>query len=238
MRKPIFCIAVCDDTQVDREIVVERLGEICLNDHINVEISCFESAEELLDSIKEGRQYNMLLLDVMMPGMDGMELARTLRGNEDKVSIVFMSYNREMALQGYEVSAVRYLAKPVDDERLKEAVTFCYGRCQKSEEIMLPVNGGTRKVMPKDIYYIEIIGRKCRIRQEKEEWDTGVSIEDLETMLGSHGFIRCHQSFLVNCRYVRDFRKSSMELMDGRSVPVSKHRLKEVKQAFFDYMSK
>lgn len=238
MRNPIFCIAVCDDTQIDREIVVERLGEICLDEHINVEISCFESAEKLLDSIKEGRQYNMLLLDVMMPGMDGMELARTLRGNEDKVSIVFMSYNREMALQGYEVSAVRYLAKPVDDERLKEAVTFCYGRCQKSEEIMLPVNGGTRKVMPKDIYYIEIIGRKCRIRQEKEEWDTGVSIEDLETMLDSYGFIRCHQSFLVNCRYVREFRKSSMELMDGRNVPVSKHRLKEVKQAFFDYMSK
>ena len=133
---------------------------------------------------------------------------------------------------------MRYLAKPVDEEHLKEAVTFCYGRCQISEEIMLPVNGGTRKVMPKDIYYIEIIGRKCRIRQEKEEWDTGVSIEDLETMLDSYGFIRCHQSFLVNCRYVRDFRKSSMELMDGRNVPVSKHRLKEVKQAFFDYMSK
>ena len=238
MRNQPFYIAVCDDTQSDREKAVEMLEKISQNERINSGISCFESAEELLSSINKGVQYNMLLLDVMMPGMDGMKLAKALRGNEEKMSIVFMSYNREMAMQGYEVSAVRYLAKPVDEEHLKEAVLFCCGRCQKSEEFLLPVNGGTRKVEPKDIYYIEIIGRKCRIRQEKEEWDTSISMEDLETMLLGHGFIRCHQSFLVNCRYVRDFRTSSMELMDGRSVPVSKHRIKEVRSAFFEYMSR
>lgn len=86
-------------------------------------------------------------------------------------------------LQGYEVSAARYLAKPVDENRLREAVLYCYGQYQKGRDLLLPINGGTRKVASKDIYNIEIIGRKCRIRQAKDEWDTRVSMEELEKML-------------------------------------------------------
>lgn len=231
-----FCIAVCDDEPVDRKQVAKMTEEICRQESIHPEITCFVNAEKLLQELQNGKQYDLLLLDVMMPVQGGMELARQLRSKDMETPIVFISSNREMALQGYEVSAARYLAKPVDEGHLREALLFCYGLRQKSRELLLPVNGGTRKVAPKDIYYIEIIGRKCRIRQEKEEWDTSLSIDELEEMLLNQGFIRCHQSFLVNCRYVRDFRTSSMELTDGRSIPVSKHRIKEVWQAFFDYM--
>ena len=91
---------------------------------------------------------------------------------------------------------------------------------------------------PQDIFYIEIVGRKCRICQREEEWDTTVSMGQLEDMISDRGFIRCHQSFLINLRYVREFRKSSMELMDGRIVPISKNRMKEVREAFFEYLKK
>lgn len=232
-----FCIAVCDDEVAEREQIAGLTGDILAAEKIQCEISHYENGEELLRDLQNGKKYNLLLLDVMMPAKGGMELARQLRKEEMDTSIVFISSNREMALQGYEVSAARYLAKPVDERQLKEAVLFCYGQRQKNRELLLPVNGSLRKVSPKDIYYVEIVGRKCRIRQEKEEWDTGLSIEELEEMLSNQGFIRCHQSFLVNCRYIRDFRTSSMELKDGRSVPVSKHRIKEVRQAFFEYMN-
>ncbi|MGN0166812.1 MAG: LytR/AlgR family response regulator transcription factor [Acetatifactor sp.] len=236
MKNQPFYIAVCDDEQADRKHIIKMTEEICEKEKMQPEISCFENAEELLQELENGKQYDLLLLDVVMPEKGGIELARQLRREEMATSIVFISSNREMALQGYEVSAARYLAKPVDEERLREALLFCYGQSQKQRELLLPVNGGMRKVAPKDIYYIEIIGRKCRVRQKREEWDTSLSIEELEEMLSEQGFVRCHQSFLVNCRYVRDFRTSSMELTDGRSVPVSKHRIKEVRQSFFEYM--
>ncbi|MGN0142363.1 MAG: LytR/AlgR family response regulator transcription factor [Roseburia sp.] len=237
MRNQPFYIAVCDDEQADREQIVRLTREICEMEKIHAEISCHANAEELLQELEKGKTCDLLLVDVMMPVQNGMELARQLRGKDMETAIVFISSNREMALQGYEVAAVRYLAKPIDEGKLREALLLCYGQHRKSREILIPVNGSMRKVAPKDIYYIEIIGRKCRIRQEKEEWDTSLSMEELEGMLLAQGFIRCHQSFLVNCRYVRDFRTSSMELTDGRSVPVSKHRIKEVRQAFFQYMN-
>lgn len=236
MNHQTFYIAVCDDEQADREQIVRMTEEICRLEHIPSEIFCFASTEELLQKLQKGVQYHLLLLDVMMPMQNGMEFARQFREQEMKASIVFISNNREMALQGYEVSATRYLAKPLDEERLREAVSFCYGQYLNRRELLLPVNGGMRKVSIEDIYYIEIVKRKCRIRMEKEEWDTRCSMEELEQLLLRRGFIRCHQSFLVNCRHIRDFRTSSMELTDGRSVPVSKHRIKEVREAFIRYM--
>ena len=72
--------------------------------------------------------------------------------------------------------------------------------------------------------------------QEQEEWDTALSIDKLENMLEGKGFLRCHQSFLVNCAYIRTLRTSQVELMGGTQIPVSKHRIKEVRKTFFDYM--
>lgn len=236
MNQQVFNIAVCDDVWMSTEEIAKMTEEVCLEEQIRPEISCFQSAEKLLADIKAKSRYDLMLLDVMMPELDGMELARILRSQKEKTSIVFISSNREMAMQGYEVSAARYLAKPVDKDKLKEAILFCYGEYRKERELLIPVNGSIRKVAPKDIYYIEIVGRKSRIRMEQEEWDTGLSIAELEAMLSGQDFIRCHQSFLVNCRYIRSLRTSSMELTDGRNVPVSKHRIKEVRQAFFDYM--
>lgn len=236
MEEPIFNIAVCDDELPDRDTIADMTKEVCDLDQINAQISCFGNAEELLKTMQEGKQYHMLLLDVMMPGQDGMELARYLREDKRKIPIVFISSNREMALRGYEVAAARYLAKPVDKERLREAVAFCYEQGSDNEEMLVPFNGGVRKVAPKEIYYIEIKGRKSRITQEKEEWDTPLTMEKLEMMLTGHKFIRCHQSFLVNCRYVRILCTSHLELMDGRCIPVSKHRIKKVRETFFQYM--
>ena len=236
MEKQLFQIAVCDDVKMDKEEIAQMTKAICEEEQICQEISCFESAEALLERLEEGSQYDLLLIDVLMPGLDGMELARILRKQEEQVSIVFISCNREMAMQGYEVSAARYLAKPLNQEKLKEALLFCYGQYRREQDLLLPINGGTRRVAPKEIYYIEIAGRKCRIRMEKEEWDVNLSISQMADMLSEYDFIRSHQSFLVNFRHVQSFCTSSLKLTDGRDIPVSKHRVKEVRQAFFDYM--
>lgn len=236
MKKQLFDIAVCDDLQTDREETAQLTEEICRAEGIKPRIVRFERAEALLEAIQGGERFALLLIDVLLPGLDGMELARVLRGQNEQVSIVFVSSNRELALQGYEVSAARYLAKPLDPEKLKEAILFCYGQYQKERELLLPVGGSMRKIAPKDIYYAEIMGRKCRIRLEQEECDASLSMSELEDMLPEHDFIRCHQSFLVNWHHVQSLRTDSIELTDKRIVPVSKHRVKQVRQAFVDYM--
>lgn len=236
MKKQLFDIAVCDDVQTDREEIAHLTEEICRAEGIRSRIERFEHAEALLEAIQGGEHFALLLIDVLLPGLDGMELARVLRGQNEQASIVFVSCNREMALQGYEVSAARYLAKPLDPEKMKEAILFCYGQYQKARGLLLPVGGSMRRIAPRDIYYVEIMGRKCRIRLEQEECDVSLSMSELEDMFPEHDFIRCHQSFLVNWHHVQSLRTTAIELTDKRIVPVSKHRLKQVRQAFVDYM--
>lgn len=236
MKKQLFDIAVCDDVQTDREETAQLTEEICKAEGIIPRIARFERAEALLEAIQGGEHFALLLIDVLLPGLDGMELARVLRGQNEQASIVFISCNREMALQGYEVSAARYLAKPLDPEKLKEAILFCYGQYQKERELLVSVGGSMRRIAPRDIYYAEIMGRKCRVRLEQEECDVSLSISELEALLPEHDFIRCHQSFLVNWHHVQSLRTDAIELTDKRMVPVSKHRVKQVRQAFVDYM--
>ena len=151
MKKQLFDIAVCDDLQTDREETAQLTEEICRAEGIKPRIVRFERAEALLEAIQGGERFALLLIDVLLPGLDGMELARVLRGQNEQVSIVFVSSNRELALQGYEVSAARYLAKPLDPEKLKEAILFCYGQYQKERELLWPVGGSMRRIAPKDI---------------------------------------------------------------------------------------
>lgn len=125
-----FNIAVCDDDPGTLEIIAEMTKQICNKESIKPNLTCFESGKKLLDAISFGKSYDLLLLDVMMPQQDGMELAQFLRKDSFDGSIVFISSNREMALRGYEVSAARYLAKPIEEERLREAILYCFGQVQ------------------------------------------------------------------------------------------------------------
>ena len=235
MNQPYY-IAVCDDEENDRKQIREMAEEICGQERIEADFSSFSSAGALLEEIEKGGKYDLLLLDVMLPETDGIRLSEKIRESRMETEIVLISRNREMALRGYEVAAARYLAKPLDEAKLREAVLFCYQKKQSSKAVLLPSGGGIRSVFPKDIYDIEIVGRKSRVRLEREEWDTSLSISRLEEMLSGQGFIRCHQSFLVNCRYIRSFSASEIELIDGKRIPVSKHRVREARAAFFDYM--
>ncbi|MGN0163008.1 MAG: LytR/AlgR family response regulator transcription factor [Candidatus Ornithomonoglobus sp.] len=113
-----FRIAICDDEPQDAEYINKTVKEILQTENIDNEIFCYNSGRGLLEIMQNGISFDLLLLDVMMPQLNGMELAAYLRRNLYDTSIIFISSNREMAMYGYEVSAARYLAKPVDPKRL------------------------------------------------------------------------------------------------------------------------
>lgn len=211
---------------------------ICQKENIELHLSCFKSGKELIDAINDGKSFDLLLLDVMMPKQNGMELAEFLRKSAFGGLIVFISYNKEMALRGYEVSAVRYLAKPLEEERLREALLYCFGQVQTSREFLIPVNGSTQRLRTEEIMYIETQGRGCRVVQEHGECLTVMRISELEAKISEQSFIRCHQSFLVNMRFIYIVRTSEVELVNGVRIPVSKHRIQEVRKRFFYYMEK
>lgn len=232
-----FRIAVCDDNPEDLKTISELTKQILQKESFVFELFCYQSGNQLMDVLADGLCFDLLLLDVMMPDQDGMELAALLRKKELDFPIIFISCNREMALNGYKVSAVRYLAKPVEWEDLKEALLHCISLKWRKKGLLIPSNNGNERIFPDEILYIETQIRKSHIVLTKGEIVTSLRISQLEMALAGQNFIRCHQGFLVNLSFIRTLKATELELLNGLKIPVSKHRIQDVRKAFFSYLA-
>lgn len=230
-------IAVCDDEELSCAEISRLAGEILRDKHIECSITQFRSGESLLEAIDNGQKFDLLLLDVMLEKMSGMELAVSLRKRREKIAIIFISNNKDMAMQGYEVEALRYLAKPVNRERLQEALIFCCGTLVEKREIQCSTNKGECRISSSEIQYIEVYGRKTQIKLLQEEMECKQPISKLEMILPSN-FVRCHQGFLVNLAFVRYVRRNELEMQSGIVIPISKYRHQEVMSRFVSYLAR
>ena len=230
-------IAVCDDLRTDRERAVDLAQRILSREGLLCRIDAFDSGKALLSAIQGDASYDILLLDVMMDALSGMALAAELRRQGDKTAIVFISSNREMALQGYEVSAVRYLAKPVDEIKLTEALLHCYQDLQEKKEILIPTDHGQYRISLCNIQFIESYDRGTKFVLTDETVETKLRFMDAQATLLRTAFIQCHRTYLVNMAQVKRIRPYEFELKSGVRVPISKYRYSEVNDRFFDYFS-
>lgn len=169
--------------------------------------------------------------------MDGMALAAALRAWHEDAAIIFISSNREMALRGYEVAAARYLAKPVEREKLREALLYCAASREKKRPLALPTaSGGQSRVDPSAIVYVEAWERGVRLDLGAEKLEAKIPISQLAAMLPGGQFAYCHRTLLVNLACVRHVRYCELELKNGERLPISKYRLAQFKSEFLKYL--
>ena len=171
-----------------------------------------------------------------MDGLDGMEFAAALRKLGDNTAIVFMSTNREMALRGYEVSAVRYLAKPLREEQLREALLYCYKTFCEKKEILLPTTKGQRRIPLSDILYVEAMERVTKLALTDRLEEVSMKFSDLSALLPERRFVLCHRSYLVNLEHIAYIRSRDLELTTGEVLPVSRYRVEDLQKQFVDYL--
>lgn len=233
---PQLQIAVCDDELIDRQQAEKLTSEIMAAEGLACSVSTYENATALLDAIQGGAQFHILLLDVMMEGLDGMEFAAALRKLGDNTAIVFMSTNREMALRGYEVSAVRYLAKPLREEQLREALLYCYKTFCEKKEILLPTTKGQRRIPLSDILYVEAMERVTKLALTDRLEEVSMKFSDLSALLPERRFVLCHRSYLVNLEHIAYIRSRDLELTTGEVLPVSRYRVEDLQKQFVDYL--
>lgn len=229
-------LALCDDEPEALEHLASLTRQIASDEGLQTALDLYHSGEELLAAIRGGARYHALLLDVMMSGMTGMALAAQLRASLDQVPIVFISSNREMALAGYEVSAIRYLAKPLDAAKLKEALMLCYHSGAAEEALFLPTSRGMRRISPASIVYAETWGRELRLTLADGIETLPMKLSDLEKLLPQGQFTMCHRTILVNLAYVKYLRYCELELKTGDTLPVSKYRQNAVHEKLFSYL--
>ena len=226
-------ISVCDDEELFRIEFKNVLDKALVN--VDYDIDTFSGGSSLYEAfLKE--PFDLVFLDIEMPGIDGITLAKRLRAISENVHIVFLTSHIEYALEGYEVNALRYLVKPVDMNKLGEVLKYVQDKKNNSRQIMIREDGEDIVIDISDIIYMESMDKNVRIVTSKREYVTRYNISDYEEELKNSGFLRIHRGYLISLSKVKKIVKNDV-VMDGDiSLPVSRSNIKTLKDALYAYV--
>ena len=237
-------IAICDDIQEQCE-EIKTIWERSVDCNFAYEVQIFLSAEELLQSYARGERYDLLVLDIKMHEVNGMDAAREIRRIDSDVRIIFLTAYDQYMREAFDVSAMHYLDKPVDVNKLTMLFRQVIETYQEAHyTLYLPVintNGmeETVKIFASEIIYFESYNRKVNVHLTSGEiYTTKMKISQLEQELRSRNFVRIHMSFLVNIKYMRRVNRLQTVLKYQEreyTLPVSRKQKDLVEQAFLDY---
>ena len=229
-------IAVCDDepaTLAYLSALVRRWGEGRADP---VRVERFPSAQALWFEWEAKPCFDLFLLDIQMQGLDGVTLARNIRAADEKCAIIFITGTAEFAADGYDVSALHYLLKPIDEAKLFACLDKAAARLSRApKQLLLPVAGVQTRFCADDIFYAEAFAHFVCIHTADGAQQAQVSIGELEKTLAGEPFIRCHRSYLVSLRHIRRIDKSELTLDSGERLPVSRRLYAAVNDAFIRF---
>jgi len=227
--------AICDDNITEIEYLSKIVGKWARAGNNTAFISTFESAESFLFHYAEDKSFDILLLDIQMKNMNGVELAKQIRLDNDAVQIIFITGFPDFMPEGYEVSALHYLMKPVNEQKLFEVLDKACKRLGKTERtILIKAEGESVCIPVGSIVYIESFAHTVEITTNKEKIKAGLSISDIEKKLGD-GFMRCHRSYIVGLKYIKRIRQNEVILDNDISIPLSRRLYTKVNQAFIRF---
>ncbi|WFR59863.1 LytTR family DNA-binding domain-containing protein [Anaerocolumna sp. AGMB13025] len=236
-------IAVCDDDIM----VTDEMQEIITqyNKERDEEISCdiFHNGESLMSEEKE---YDIIFLDIVMAGIDGIETAKKLRKKDKTVEIIYLSSYSGLTKEALSVHAFEYLEKPVDREQIYKQLDEALEKILRkklNEEYkyhIVSFNAGKNSVrLPiDDIYYFERVDRKLKAVTKKGNFMLYETIASIEEKLHQYDFVTPHQSFVVNINNMKDYLKDEIIMLNCDIIPVAQKRASEVKRTMREFLQK
>ncbi len=226
----MITIAICDDdnSQINalKKMLTEWNGHIVINE--------YNSAEEFLFNYPDV-PCDMLLLDIEMGDMNGMELAKKLRAGGDMLPIIFITGFSEYIGDGYDVEALHYLLKPVDKKKLFRVLDR-YNRSHKTKtRIILPYRDGSVITSSNNVIYLEAFGKKTQVTLKSGEKITcAIGLSAVSEKLGQ-GFVFCHRSYIVNLGFISSISGNEITMDNGEKIPISRRRYDSINRAFIDF---
>ncbi len=230
-----YKIAICDDEETQRSYLASLVKKWAKQEKHTVKAAAYDSAEAFLFAYVDDKDVDILLLDIEMGDMDGVELAKRLRAGNDTIQILFITAYPDFIAEGYEVSALHYLMKPVEKEKLYAVLDRAVCALKKAERFEVFYTDGEALRIPVDeIMIVEAFAHSVVMTTVKEEYRLHETISKIEELLGD-GFLRCHRSYLVNIKYIKRIAKTEIIMDNNAEVPISRRRYDMVNQAFIRY---
>lgn len=228
-------IAICDDEKTFLQDLEKKIYRMIPRLDCNVEP--FSCAEDLLES---SLNYDIIFLDIEMGGMDGMTAARKLRETNNEVPIIFLTSHTEMAIEGYEVNAFRFLRKPVEDAKLAQTLQDVKLMKASQRGVMIKSEGEEIVIVPSEVLFIESDNNNVRIVCTSGTFSTRMKItEAIDILNGVNNTIRrIHRCTAVNMAHVGRIREKEAVLDNGSVIGISRSYYGAFKKELYDYVRK
>lgn len=231
-------IAVCDDDLVFASKVETILYDIAKQKLIDIAVEVFSDGSELWKHISSGETFELLYLDIEMMKLNGIDLAKKVRENDTNVIIIYISNYENYFIELFEVEPFRFIKKPVDEKIFIGYFNKAYERILQNEAYFEykfnKIPHKTHKILTKNIMYFESCGRLILIRNKNESGKFYGKLNAVEKQLqnGKIPFLRIHQSYLVNYRFVREISFAKVVLTNNTELQISEDRQKEIRAKY------
>ncbi len=228
-------IAVCDDDKYFARVLSERLKAV----GGDMLIAEFSNGSDLVREITCGRRFDAVFLDIEMPGLNGLDAAKKLRELGGELSIVFLTSHTELAMEGYEVDALRFLPKDCSDKKLIDALKAIERELGAKPNIVIKQKGEEYVVSPDRIIFVEADNNMVHFNLDTERISARMKLtEALETLeKASHDFVKVHRCTIVNLRHVQKYTAKDVLLDNGETLPMSKSCAAQFKERMFEFVS-
>ena len=231
----MYRIAIVEDNPESYEKLTKYLKRYSEEYKVPLKSTVFTNGLNFISDYRG--DYDVVLMDIEMPNMDGMTAARRLRQMDEDVPLLFVTNLAQYAIEGYEVRALDFLVKPVQYPnfvlKLQKALELIERR--QNNGVVLKCLKGIRRVRIKEIHYIEVMDHILIYHTTKGQFEERCSIKEREVQLEAYGFARCSNSYLVNLEYVTAVSGNTVTVA-GDAVPVGRTKKKEFLRRLTEYM--
>lgn len=234
-------IAVCDDEMEELQRITSYVSKYVKELDIPFNISSFSEGQDLIENLNSFKEnFDIVFLDIYMKFSNGLDIAKIIREFDKECKIIFITSSKEHAVDSYEVRALYYILKPVNEEKLRSAVKIAIESLNKDDNHAVIKNKkGNYRIFHKDILYAESKARIINIHLKSGEIISFYSkLMDFFQNLQDKRFLKCHKSFIVNMDYILKVENNIIFMDNNIMIPISRNNASEIKENYFNYLLK
>jgi len=228
--------AVIEDKDKDAEQLSACLQNYKKEKNEEIDIIRYKNAKNFLENYRS--DYDIVFFDIELPGLSGMEAAKSLRKLDDNVIIIFVTNMAQFAVKGYEVDALDYIVKPVKYQKLlfvlQKAVNII--EAGRDAELLVMQRGSVARISTKELYYIEVRGHKLSYFTNSGTIEGFGSLSELERSLNSRHFMRCNSCYLVNPRFITFVKGLDIVMRNGITLKISQPKRRQFMNELTNYL--
>ena len=236
-KSTLIHVAIVEDDDNYAETIQEYLKKFGKVQQEQFLVSRFHDGYEIVDGYNKAQ--DIILMDIEMGLMDGMEAAEQIRKVDEQVIIIFITNMAQYALRGYNVNALDYVLKPISYASFTETLKKAVRSLDRTKEKYLSISmrDGVRRIKTSDIEWIESMGHRLTFHTLNGIYETTIfSMKEMEDKLESEGFTRCSSSCLVNLKWVKEVENSTVNV-NGELLKISRGKKNEFMTKLVSYMT-